>query len=253
MKIAIVQLDIIWKNLSENLKKIKKFAYKVSSSGSNTLVLPEASTTGFCMEEIKIHEEDGDIEKFFINLASELKINIITGYFLRKNNKRQNVVKVFSRNGEILSSYSKIHLFSLLGENKHFIAGESPVLFNLEGFCCSVFICYDLRFPELFRKVIPQAEVIFVLANWPSSRAEHWNCLLQARAIENQCYIIGVNRVGRDGKGLHYAGGSAVYGPFGELLVKANDKEDIIYCEINREYLLDIRRRFPFLKDRRII
>ncbi len=249
MKIAISQFDIIWKNPSENLKKIEKIALEASASGSNLLVLPEASTTGFCMEDIKIDEDNEYTEKFFMKLASELNINIIAGYFLLKNNKKQNVAKVFSRNGEVLSSYSKIHLFSLLEEHKHFSAGDSPVLFNIEDFCCSVFICYDLRFPELFRKVIPKAEVIFVLANWPSSRAEHWSCLLRARAIENQCYIVGVNRVGKDGNGLEYAGGSAVYGPFGETLLMADNRESIFYCEINHEYLLDIRRRFPFLND----
>ncbi|GAB6182620.1 carbon-nitrogen family hydrolase [Thermodesulfovibrio hydrogeniphilus] len=249
MKIAIAQFDIIWKNPSENLKKIEKIALEASASGSNLLVLPEASTTGFCMEDIKIDEDNEYTEKFFMKLASELNINIIAGYFLLKNNKKQNVAKVFSRNGEVLSSYSKIHLFSLLEEHKHFSAGDSPVLFNIEDFCCSVFICYDLRFPELFRKVIPKAEVIFVLANWPSSRAEHWSCLLRARAIENQCYIVGVNRVGKDGNGLEYAGGSAVYGPFGETLLMTDNRESIFYCEINHEYLLDIRRRFPFLND----
>ena len=253
MKIAIAQFDIIWNNPLENLKKIEEFAHEASTSGSNLLVLPEASTTGFCMEDIKIDEENGYTEKFFMNLASELKINIIAGYFLMKNKRKQNVAKVFSRNGEILSSYSKIHLFSLLEENKHFSAGDTPALFNIENFCCSVFICYDLRFPELFRKVIPEAEVIFVLANWPSLRAQHWSCLLQARAIENQCYIVGVNRIGKDGNGLDYAGGSAVYGPFGETLLKTDNREGVVYCEIDREYLLDIRRKFPFLVDRRLM
>lgn len=247
MKIAIGQIDILWKSPQENLKKIRNVVQKAAEANAEVVVFPECFNTGFCPDGELIEEEGSITEKTLSDIARFFKINIIAGYFLKIEGKNRNAARVFSADGRIVANYYKIKLFSLLNEDRLFLAGESPVLFRLNEFHCSIFICFDLRFPELFRKVIPDAEVIFVIANWPSSRNEHWRSLLRARAIENQCYVIGVNRVGRDGNGIEYTGESYVYDPFGEMLIKGKDRETILMCELHKEKLLQIREKYPFL------
>lgn len=247
MKIAIGQIDVLWKSPKENLKKIRDLVQKAAENKADVVILPECCNSGFCIDGELIEEEGGITEKTLYDIAISFKINIIAGYFLKIEGKNRNAARVFSADGKIITTYYKMKLFSLLNEDLVFSAGETPVLFSLNEFNCSIFICFDLRFPELFRKVIPEAEAIFVIANWPSSRAEHWRCLLRARAIENQCYVIGVNRVGRDGNGIEYSGYSYVYDPFGEMLIKGGDRESILICDLQKEKLLEIREKYPFL------
>ncbi|MEJ5227465.1 nitrilase-related carbon-nitrogen hydrolase [Thermodesulfovibrio sp.] len=248
MKIAIGQIDVFWKSPQENLKKIRTLVQKAAETKADVVVFPECCNTAFCIERELIEEEGGITEKILSDMASFFKINIIAGYFLKIEGKNRNAARVFLADGKIVTNYYKMKLFSLLNEDRVFLAGESPVLFRLNEFKCSIFICFDLRFPELFRKVIPDVEVIFVIANWPSSRAEHWRCLLRARAIENQCYVIGVNRVGWDGNGIEYAGLSSVYDPFGELLIEGGNEESLLVVELQRERLIKIREKYPFLR-----
>ncbi len=251
MKIAIAQIDIAWRDKGKNFQKTHELAYLASNNNCDVLILPETFNTGFCFDESLIEEEGGETENFLMELSKKLKINILAGYLQRINGKNSNCVKVFSKDGKTVTSYAKIHLFSLLNEDKFCSAGNSPVTFQLQEFKCSVFICYDLRFPEVFRSVVPSAEVFFIVANWPASRLEHWSCLLKARAIENQCYVVGVNRVGVDGNGIQYAGKSAVYDPFGKAIVEGDNREGILFCELNKRELVKIRKKFPFLKDKR--
>lgn len=248
MKIAVGQIDILWKSPQDNLKNIRNLVQKAAEANADVVVFPECCNTGFCIEGEIIEEEGGITEKNLSDMASFFKINIIAGYFLKIEGKNRNAARVFSADGKIVTNYYKMKLFSLLNEDNIFSAGESPVLFRLNEFNCSIFICFDLRFPELFRKVIPEAEALFVIANWPSSRAEHWRCLLKARAIENQCYVIGVNRVGWDANGIEYLGLSSVYDPFGELLIEAGNEESLLVVELQRERLIKIREKYPFLR-----
>lgn len=146
-------------------------------------------------------------------------------------------------------SLHKIHPFSFSGEDKYYIAGINPVIFNIDDSPCSVFICYDLRFPEIFKKVAKNVQAIFVIANWPASRKEHWETLLKARAIENQCFVIGVNRIGVDGNGITYHGASNIFDPSGNNILCGNDKDEFLTGEINLKDAAEVRSKFPFLKD----
>ncbi len=251
MKLAIIQLDIIWEEKEQNFLKIKnlinnKFDYDL-------IVLPEMFNTGFSMNPSLAEEEGGKTEKFLSELASSLKTPILASYMIKKNAKCRNIANLFSEEGKILATYSKIHLFSLLKEDLILESGDSPIIFHINNTPCSVFICYDLRFPEIFRMIAKKVSVIFILANWPSSRGDHWRTLLQARAIENQSYIVGVNRTGFDGNGISYIGNSSVYGPWGEEIIIADEREQLIECALDIEYVKKIRNRYPFLDDLKMI
>lgn len=251
MKLALVQLDIIWEKKEQNFLKIEKLINR--KTDYDLIVLPEMFNTGFSMNPALAEEEGGKTEQFLSGLASSLKTPILAGYMIKKNTKYRNVANLFSKNGKITATYSKIHLFSLLGEDTILESGDSPTTFLVNKTPCSVFICYDLRFPEIFRTIAKRVYVIFVLANWPSSRADHWRALLKARAIENQLYIVGVNRTGVDGNGIEYMGNSSVYDPWGKEIVIADEKEQLIECTIDIEYVKEIRENYPFLNDSKII
>ncbi|MCX7988378.1 MAG: carbon-nitrogen family hydrolase [Thermodesulfovibrio sp.] len=251
MKIGIVQLDIVWEKKEQNFLKVQKLINK--KKDCDIIILPEMFNTGFSMNPNLAEDKGGKTEQFLSELASSLKTYILAGYTIKSDGKLRNVANLFSKNGEIISTYTKIHLFSLLEENKIFERGKLPTIFYINKIPCSVFICYDLRFPELFRFVSKKVYVIFVIANWPASRAEHWRSLLRARAIENQLYIIGINRVGFDGNGILYMGNSLVFDPWGEKVVEAGEKEQFIDCVLNIKYVKEIRKKYPFLSDSKFI
>jgi predicted amidohydrolase len=160
---------------------------------------------------------------------------------------------VFDKLGHELAKYSKLHPFNFANEGKYFDAGDDIITFELEGTACSVFICYDLRFPEVFRQVSKDVEVIFVVANWPNSRQRHWEMLLIARAIENQCYVVGVNRIGKDGVGQKFNGSSMVIDPLGEVLLHTNKTNEYSVCDLSLNKVAMVREKFPFLSDMRFI
>lgn len=251
MKLAIIQLDIIWEEKEQNFLKIEKLID--NKIDYDLIVLPEMFNTGFSMNPSLAEEEGGKTEKFLSGLASSLKTPILASYMIKKNAKCRNIANLFSEEGKILATYSKIHLFSLLKEDLILESGDSPIIFHINNTPCSVFICYDLRFPEIFRMIAKNVSVIFILANWPSSRADHWRALLQARAIENQAYIVGVNRTGFDGNGINYIGNSSVYGPWGEKIIIADEREQLIECTLDIEYVKRIRNKYPFLDDLKMI
>ncbi|MCX8034562.1 MAG: carbon-nitrogen family hydrolase [Thermodesulfovibrio sp.] len=251
MKVGIVQLDIIWEEKEQNFLKVEKLINK--KKDCDLIVLPEMFNTGFSMNPDIAENKGGKTEKFLSELAYSLNTHILAGYVIKSDGKLKNIASLFSKNGKIISTYSKIHLFSLLKENKVFESGKIPVIFHINKIPCSVFICYDLRFPELFRFVSKKVYVIFVIANWPASRAEHWKSLLRARAIENQVYTIGVNRVGFDGNGIFYIGNSLVFDPWGEKIIEADENEQFIECVLNIKYVREIRKKYPFLYDSKFI
>jgi predicted amidohydrolase len=186
-------------------------------------------------------------------MASEHKINIVGGYpaLYPGEEKGRNLAAAYGRDGERVALYQKMHPFPLAGEDRHYLAGKGPVVFALDGTPSSVFICYDLRFPEAMRKVAKEVSLMFFIANWPAQRAEHWDMLLRARAVENQCFVAGVNRVGTDGNGIAYSGVSAIFGPTGNMLCRGSDKEEIIFCEIDPGEAESVRAEYPFLGDMR--
>jgi predicted amidohydrolase len=255
MKIASIQLNIEWENKARNLTRAERFIDVAKKDGCDLIVFPEMFNTGFSMNVKDICDPpDSPTVQSLSKLAKTYCINVIAGYAERaEEEKGKNVALVIDKKGEIKAKYVKNHPFSFENEHEYFVPGSEQVLFNIEGAKCSIFICYDLRFPELFRKVAKEVDIIFVIANWPETRQEHWESLLKARAIENQCFIVGVNRIGMDGNELVYGGGSHVYNPLGQDLSCGGKAQEYIVTDININEVREVREKFPFLQDMKYI
>jgi omega-amidase len=254
MKIALIQMNMDWENTRANLVKAEKFFRKAAGETCDVLVFPEMFNTGFSMNIKSVAEpKKGATFMLLSRLAKQYRINVIAGYAVKPagRKKADNKALVIDRNGSVLAEYTKIHPFSFAGEDQFFNAGKTPATFRIDGVPGSIFICYDLRFPEKFRTVAREVFLIFVIANWPASRKDHWETLLKARAIENQCFIIGVNRTGKDGNGIIYPGASHVFDPLGNDICSGDAKEQFITCEIDPGVTTEVRSRFPFLADMR--
>lgn len=254
MKIALIQMDTAWHDHGENRMKAEAMIGRAAAEGCAVVALPEMFASGFSMElDAATEPIGGPTMRMLADAARRHSMHIIAGLGLRDQGERlgRNTALVYSPSGELKATYTKMHPFSYAGEHESYAPGAGPVVFDLGGAQASVFICYDLRFPEAFRRIARGVGVIFVLANWPASRALHWDALLRARAIENQCFVAGVNRTGIDGNGIAYAGGSVIYDPLGEAVIRAADEEGVIVAEIETGQVERVRRDFPFLADMR--
>lgn len=249
MKIGLIELNTEWESKQSNYDRVLPILELAASEKCDVAVLPEMFNTGFSMNIDNIGEDiNGSADSFLSSSAKKYGINIIAGFPVKtsKDDKGKNIAAVYNRRGKRIAEYAKINLFTPLNEHLFYYPGSETVLFDIDGIPSSVFICFDLRFPELFRKVAKDVKMIFVLANWPSSREDHWRTLLKARAIENQCFVIGVNRKGIDGNSIHYSGGSSIYNPFGEQ-VSLKTEGELITGVIEPERVLQIRTMYPFL------
>jgi len=247
-------MDTAWESKKANYAKAENFFRKAARKSCDIIVFPEMFITGFSMNISAIAEnERGETSQVLSELAKKYGLNVIAGFAAKKpgRKKLRNLAVAFDRKGSVIATYAKMHPFSFAKENKYFSSGNTRVIFHIEGIPASFFICYDLRFPEIFRDIARGVQAIFVLANWPDSRREHWETLLKARAIENQCFVIGVNRTGKDGNGIRYPGASHVYDPMGNDICFGGPKEQFIACEIDPETVTKVRSRFPFLEDMR--
>ena len=249
LKIGLGQLDMVWEEKEANRKKVRKMVQEASGQGVELLVFPEMTLTGFSMEVEKTWEEKGETVSFFKELSKEFQICIGFGYVKRANNRGRNQFCVV-KDGEVLVEYTKIHPFSFGKDSLYFEAGNEITGFTLKNFHIGMFICYDLRFPEVFQISARKNEVILLIADWPKARVEHFRALLKARAIENQCYIVAVNRVGYENE-EYYEGSSAIYSPKGKLLTKEVDEESLIVAELDLVDILEYRESFPQIKDKR--
>ncbi len=250
MKLALMQMNIIWEDKDKNLEKAEMLIKKAKASECSIAVFPEMFSTGFSMDSSRISEElQGPVIIELCTMAAKYSITIIAGIAVAVDQEYENRAYIINPQGEIVDFYTKNYSFTYSGEDRKYASGDKQVLFELEGTPSSLFICYDLRFPELFRKVARKASLIFVIANWPDSRIDQWDALLKARAIENQCFIIAVNRKGRDGYGLNYNGHSAIFNPLGEEIDLFWLDGECRCFEINEAETAFVRERFPFLKD----
>ena len=255
MKIALIQLDIAWESKKANYERAKSFVKRASEEKCDVVVFPEMFNTGFSMNISAIAEnDDGETNSVLSEIAKKYDIYLIAGFPVKEQDeeKGRNIAVVYDRRGIRIAAYTKIHPFSFSGEDKYYIAGNDTIIFNIDGIPCSIFICYDLRFPEVFRKVAQDVHAVFVIANWPASRKDHWETLLKARAIENQCFVIGVNRTGTDGNGITYPGASHIFDPLGNDILCGGEKEEFLTGNTNPAEVAEVRSRFPFLKDMRI-
>ncbi|MEW6193693.1 MAG: carbon-nitrogen family hydrolase [Bacteroidota bacterium] len=253
MKIALVQFAPRWEKPGESIITIRELLNKTTNK-FDLIVFPELSLTGFTMNADKFAEEiDGISTKFFIELAQQLHTNIFAGLIEKSSEHNYNSLVHIDRNGLINARYRKIHPFSYADEDKHYTSLDEIVVTQIDQVKIGLSICYDLRFPELYRLYAKQGvEIIVNIANWPITRIEHWRTLLKARAIENQCFMIGVNRVGTDST-LQYNGYSSIHDPMGKEIVSISNEEKIIECEIDTSVVEEIRKKLPFLKDIKLI
>lgn len=253
MKIIACQTDIHWEDKEANHARITALLETASVPAGSMVVLPEMFDTGFSMNvEAIADDERGRSRRFLSRLAAGHQCYVLGGVVTRHSDGRGlNQARVYAPSGEELACYSKLHPFSYAGETDHFASGQEVVTFACGGFKMAPFICYDLRFPEAFRAAARKgAQVLFVLANWPAPRESHWTCLLQARAVENQAFVIGVNRCGIDPNNA-YAGGSRIIDPRGKVLAGGGTGEGWIEAEIDIRDLISYRSEFPALADMR--
>ncbi|MDP4145714.1 MAG: carbon-nitrogen family hydrolase [Bacillota bacterium] len=250
MKIGLVQMDIIWEDKEANKQKCLQFIKEAKEKNVDMLIFPEMTLTGFSMKVNKIMDKNHQDRNWFAKAAEEYSLFIGFGYVQGGGAKGKNNISLFSKDGVEILNYTKIHPFSHGEENKHYEGGGEIKIAKVKEFNISTFICYDLRFPEIFQAASVCAEAIFIIANWPESRREHWITLLKARAIENQCYIIGVNRTGK-GDGVDYCGDSLVVDPSGEIIVHNRGEEKLITADIDLQEVKKVRNSFNIKQDRK--
>ncbi len=253
MKIGLVQSNILWEDKNFNLHMSKDFFRKAIEHNIELLLFPEMSFTGFTMNV----EDFGELNSYSINhirnLCKTYGINAGIGYIekiFNEDNGRNNYT-IISTQGYTLCNYTKIHPFSYCNENLYFSPGNNICYCTIDDFTITPFICYDLRFPEIFQIASKKSSLITVAANWPESRKDHWITLLRCRAIENQCYIAGINRVGI-GNSLNYSGNSMIIDPLGNIISKESDNfEGLIIADIHIDNVKSVRESFKFKNDRR--
>lgn len=253
MKTALVQYSPVWEKPEENIAKINKLLDD-QLKDEEIIIFPEMTLTGFTMNAESFAEEwDGIGIKYFIDLAAKRKKHIFAGIIERDEDKIYNSLYHFDKNGLITARYRKIHPFTFSKEDEHFTAGTEPVITKIDKTKIGLSICYDLRFPELFRLYGKErADIIINIASWPAQRIEHYKTLLKAHAVMNQCYVIGVNRTGSDSS-HQYPGCSSVFDPMGEKIEPAKDEEELISVEFDLNKVKETREKFPFLEDMKLI
>ncbi|MCM1157984.1 MAG: carbon-nitrogen family hydrolase [Bacteroidales bacterium] len=252
MKVGLTQMDIVWEDKEKNMARARKLMEQAAGQGVELLVFPEMTLTGFTMNTKLAGEEMlfSPTLRFFKETSRQYHMAMAFGFVEDFGEEYYNKLMIVSE-GRILYDYDKIHPFNYSEEGKHYIGGHEVKTAMLKDVSVSGFVCYDLRFPEIFQAVSAQSDMILVIANWPKERVLHWETLLRARAIENQCYLIGVNRIGK-GNGLEYAESSMAFDPMGERLTKAHSKAELMIVDIHPEKVAEARRRFPFKEDRQV-
>jgi len=252
MNIALFQYSPIWESKEINFKLIQE--YLTDSFNIDLLIFPEMTLTGFTMNTLDNAENlGGKTCSLFKELAIKLNTDIMFGMVEESEGVIFNSLIHIDESGNIKSSYRKIHPFSMSKENKYFTAGNDIVITDVKGVKIGLSICYDLRFPELYRLYGKEkVEILVNIANWPIPRINHWKTLLKARAIENQAFMIGVNRTGND-PGNDYNGSSSVYDFNGDCLLEGKNEDKIYKINIDINEIYSFRKSLPFLDDIKMI
>jgi predicted amidohydrolase len=248
MRISVIQPDLVWEHKSLNLNNLESLLLPLEGK-TDIVILPEMFSTGFSMNVTSLSEPaEGETFRWMSNISRSCKFAVCGSYIV-------NEAKIFFNRwiftgpaGEY-HSYDKRHTFTMGEEDKHFSRGNTRLVFNYCGVRISPFICYDLRFPVWTRNR-NDTDLLIYAANWPTARRNVWNILLKARAIENQCFVAGSNRIGTDGNGITYSGDSVIIDPKGEIITMADaGLEQSITADISIEQLVEFRKKFPVLDD----
>jgi omega-amidase len=256
INITTIQTNLLWEDKFSNLANIEN-KIKSSNCANNIVILPEMFSTGFSMNASTLAETmEGDSVSWMKRVAKENKIILTGSLIIQEENNFFNRLIWMLPNGEY-GYYDKRHLFGFAEEDKFYTAGKKRFITSVNGWRFNLQICYDLRFPVWARQqsknndniLTPEYDVLVYVANWPARRSHAWKSLLMARAIENQCYVIGVNRVGNDGKDIYHSGDTTIFDPMGEILYHKADEEDVFTITLNKESIESVHAKLPFLKD----
>jgi predicted amidohydrolase len=252
MRIAAVQHDIVWEDRDANFARLAPLVARAVGAGAEFVLLTETFSTGFSMTPGIGEPEGGPSARFLAGQAAEHGVWVAGSCpeIAADGELPYNSLVLAGPDGTV-HRYRKLHPFTHAGEHERFRAGEKPATLRVGDLRVTPFICYDLRFANVFWEAAPQTDVYLVPANWPSPRRHHWQTLLQARAIENQAYVIGCNRVGVAGDGTEHIGDSRIVSPTGELLATAAGGETIVLADVHAAEVAATRDRFRFLPDRR--
>jgi len=248
LNITLIQSNLFWEDVNKNLSHFEGLISKISET--DIILLPEMFNTAFSIRATHLLEQmDGKTVNWMKEISKNKNCAIAGSLMVQEKGKVYNRIVWISKNGEI-HTYDKHHLFSLIKEEKSITKGEGRLIIEIEEWKICPLICYDLRFPVFSRNDVDY-DVLIYLASWPINRIDAWDTLLKARSIENQCYTIGVNRIGEDGNGVHFNGHSAVFDAFGkEMLSSTENKEEVLQIEISLDDLKLKRRQMNFLQDR---
>ncbi|MBC7936872.1 MAG: amidohydrolase [Rhizobacter sp.] len=257
LTITTIQTDLHWENKTANLRMLEDKLRNLEQS-AEVVLLPEMFSTGFSMRPEALAETmNGETVSWMKEMSAHYRIVLAGSVIIKEGDKFFNRFIWMLPNGQY-GIYDKRHRFAFGGEDKFYTAGNKRTIASVKGWKINLQVCYDLRFPVWARQQnnvneagenLPEYDVLIYVANWPERRSHAWKTLLCARAIENQCYVIGVNRVGKDGNDIYHSGNSMVIDPLGEVLYHMADEEDIFTITLQKEHLENVRNKFPFWRD----
>ena len=253
LSISLAQMNIALGDVNKNFRRMQEWSAEAARRGSHLVVFPELWSTGYALEEAKELASTLNTAMFtqVIEVAQQEKIGIVGSILEKRGVEVANSAAFFAPNGRLMGVYRKIHLFGLFDEDKWLSPGNASLSMDLPWGETALAICYDLRFPELFRHyAVNGAKMIIIPAEWPLARLEHWRALLVARAIENQCYIVATNAAGENGDTV-FAGHSMIVDPWGKIVIEAGEDPLLLTAEIDLDLVDDVRQRIPVFDDRR--
>ena len=250
LRVALGEYDVGWEDPAGSLARAEALVARAAAAGARLVALPEMCATGFTMDSARWAEPlDGASGRRLGEIAARHGVWLVAGLTARDEEGAFNAAALYSPAGELAGAYRKQRLFAYGGEHASYAPGSAPFVFEVEGVRLAAFVCYDLRFPELFRAVARDVDAMVLIANWPAARRAHWDALVRARAIENLSYFVAVNRTGTGGR-LEYDGGSVAYDPWGELAASsAQAGEGVALVDVDPGRVAEIRARYPFLED----
>jgi len=249
LKITVFQAYLFWENVDKNLQNLSLRLSSGVKEKTDLIVLPEMFNTGFSLNsELLAEEMNGKTMEWMADVARTYDCVVTGSLMIKEDGKYYNRLIWMTPENEC-THYDKRHLFSMGNEDEHYTAGNEKVTVELKGWKIRLAICYDLRFPVWIRNQDPAYDLLLIVASWPDQRMAHWRALIPARAIENQSYVVAVNRVGHDGNQVYHSGHSMCIDPFGNTVYYKPEDEDLYTFSIGYEELVKIRRAYPFLPD----
>lgn len=259
LTITTIQTNLYWENKEANFLMLEDKIRNIEDK-TEIVVLPEMFSTGFSMRPRDLGESmDGETVTWMKTMAEKYRVVLTGSVIIEEEEKFYNRLVWMLPNGQY-GYYDKRHLFAFAGEDQHYSAGNQRKIASVKGWKINLQVCYDLRFPVWARQQVPaelplageeklEYDVLIYVANWPERRSHAWKTLLCARAIENQCYVVGVNRVGKDGNDIYHSGNTMIIDPLGEVMYHMANEEDTFTITLQKEHLEIVRTKFPFWKD----